>query len=151
MTDINKQAESAIRNLLQSDENQLLEELGMRTAAIAKDISKAGSFEPQVVYDAADMGPKDMLRKAGNRIFSRWNKEAYKLLCGKDPDDSKQRTELTNAIGLGDVAVAAALTSALVYIGAAPALAAIIAAIIVKRFFAPALDEFCEIWKENLD
>ena len=151
MTDLKIQAESAVKNLLQSDEGQLLEELGMRTEAIAQDITKAGSFEPQVVYNAADMGPKDVLRDVGSRIFRRWNKEAYKLMCGKDPDDSKQRTELTKAIGLGDVAVAAALTSALIYIGAAPAIATIIAAIIVKRFFASALEEFCEIWQENLD
>ena len=151
MTDLKIQAESAVKNLLQSDEGQLLEVLGMRAEAITQDITKAGSFEPQVVYNEAAMGAKDVLRDVGSRIFRRWNKEAYKLMCGKDPDDSKQRTELTKAIGLGDVAVATALTSALIYIGAAPAIATIIAAIIVKRFFASALDEFCEIWKENLD
>lgn len=151
MTDLQKQAESAMQSLLQSDEDQLLEQLGMRTQAITQDITKAGSFEPQVVYDAAEMGPKDALQALGRRLFRRWNKEAYKLLCGNDTDDKEQRTELTKALGIGDVAVAAALTSALVYIGAAPAIAAIVAAIIVKKFFAPALDEFCEIWKENLD
>jgi len=151
MTDIKKQAESAMQNLLQSDEDQLFEELGMRTQAITQDITMAGSFEPHLVYDAADMGPQEVLGAIGRRLFRRWNKEAYKLLCGDDSDDKEKRTELASAIGAGDVAVAAALTSVLVSIGAAPALAAIIAAIVVKKFFAPAYDEFCGIWKESFD
>lgn len=140
-----------MRNLLQSDEEQLFEELGMRTQAIAQDITKAGSFEPQVVYEGAEQGLKESLGKIGRRLFRRWNREAYELLCGADADDQGQRKELAGAIGISDVAVAAALTSALVYLGAAPALAAVIAAIIVKRFFAPTYQEFCEIWKESLD
>jgi hypothetical protein len=151
MTDVRSQAEAAMRDLLQSDEEQLFEELGMRTQAIAQDITKAGSFEPQVVYTEAEMGLKETLGKIGRRLFRRWNREAYELLCGADADDQGQRKELAGAIGVGDVAVAAALTSALVYLGAAPALAAVIAAIIIKRFFAPTYQEFCEIWKESLD
>jgi len=151
MTDITKQAEPIVQSLLQSDEEQLFEQLGMRAQAMTQDITIAGSFEPQVVYTEAAMGPKEWLGEIGRRLFARWNKEAYKLLCGDNADDKDQRKELQNALGAGDVAVAAALTSALVYIGAAPALAAIIAAIIVKKFFAPAYDEFCIVWKESFD
>jgi hypothetical protein len=151
MTDIKKQAEPTMQGLLQSPEEQLFEQLGLRAQAISQDITLAGSFAPQVVYSEAEMGVKEALGKVGRRLFRRWNKEAYKLLCGDDPEDKEQRTELQNAIGAGDVAVAAALTSALVYIGAAPALAAIIAAIIVKKFFAPAYEEFCVLWKESFD
>ena len=151
MTDLKKQAEAAMQNLLQSDEQQLFEELGMRTQAITRDITKAGSFEPQISYAEAEMGLKETLGRIGRRLFRRWNREAYKLLCGDDPDDKEQRTELASAIGISDVAAATALTSALIYLGAAPALAAIIAAIIVKKFFAPTYQEFCGIWKESFD
>ena len=151
MSELMKNAHSAASSLLQSDEAQLYEELGLRLKAISADESKAGSFEPDVVYDRAQMGLQDDLAKLGRRIFARWNTECYQLICGKDQGDSADRKEILGALGIGDVALASALSALLVsHFAVAPAIAAVIAAIVAKRFFRPAFEEFCTTWSVGL-
>ena len=151
MNDISRQAEPVIKNLLQSDLDQLYAELGMRAKTIATDITAAGKLDPEAKYDVETMGPLDGLKRFGVRIFKRWNREAYELICGKNTEDEQDRQKLAKAIGLGDVAVASALTGLLVSsFGLAPAIATVLAALVVKRFFRPAHEEFCEVWKESL-
>ena len=151
MSDLIKQAESAAEKLLKADENQLYEQLGIRAKAIAEDPMKGSSFEPQVTYDQAQMGLKEDVLNFGKRLFRRWNVQAYGLICGSDAEDEKDRGALVSVFGISDVAVAAALSGLLVtHLGLAPALAAVIAALAIKRFFRPAYEEFCELWKKNL-
>ena len=150
MTTLSTQAESAAKKLLKADENQLYEQLGMRTKAIEEEPAKAGTFDPQVVYNQAEMGIKEDVRELGQRIFRRWNVEAYKLVCGSEEKDRKDREELTKAFGISDVAVAASLSALLVTnFGVAPAIAAVVAALVVKRFFRPAHEEFCQVWRKH--
>ncbi len=69
-------------------------------------------------------------------------------MCGEDDED---RADLLAAMRVSDAAVAAVLAGLIVTnLGAAPAVASVIAAIVVKRFFRPAYQEFCESWKETL-
>jgi hypothetical protein len=151
MSDLVKQAEPAVNKLLKADENQLYEQLGIRAKAIAEDPTRGSTFEPQVIFDEAQMGLKEDVREFGQRLFRRWNIEAYKLICGSDNEDKKDRAEVVNAFGLGEVAVAAALSALLVtHLGLAPAVAAVIAALAIKRFFRPGHEEFCIVWQKNL-
>lgn len=152
MTDLTKQAEPAIKKLLKSDEEQLYEKLGIRAKAIAEDPTKGSLFEPQVTYDQAQMGLKEDVMEFGQRLFNRWNMEAYKLICGYDLQDQKDRKDLIKAFSSNDeVTIATALSVLLVTnLGLAPAIAAVVAALLVKRFFRPAHEEFCRVWKKNL-
>lgn len=151
MSNLTKQAESAVEKLLKADENQLYEQLGIRAKAVAQDPTKGSSFEPQVIYSEARMGFKEDVREFGQRLFRRWNVEAHKLICGSDPGDQTDRKDLVDAFGVSDVAVAAALSALLVtHLGLVPALAAVVASLTIKRFFRPAHEEFCQVWKKNL-
>ncbi len=154
MTDLSKQAESAVKNLLEADENQLYEKLAMRSKAIARNITICSSFEPQgIVSNDIQMGSRDDLQDFGRRLFSRLNAEAFKLFCGSDPQDKKDRAELAGAFSIKgtEVTVATVLSSLLVtHLGLAPAIAAVIAALVMKRFFHPAYEEFCKFWEKNL-
>lgn len=151
MSEPTKQTESAVANLLESDEDQLYEQLGIIAKAMGGNPSVSASFQPKVTYSEAVMGPMDDVRDLGKRIFRRWNKEAHKLICGSEEIDEKDREKLKQAFGFGEVTVAGALTGLLVtQFGLAPAIAAVLAALIAKRFFRPAYDEFCEFWKEKL-
>ena len=97
------------------------------------------------------MGLKDDLAKLGKRIFARWNTECFQLICGKNQGDSADRKEILGALGIGDVALASALSALLVsHFAIAPAIAAVIAAIVAKRFFRPAFEEFCSTWSGSL-
>jgi len=141
-----------VKRLLESEEEQLLEQLAIRSQAIERDPSKADSLDPTVSSsEISTMGPKEALRAIGERVLNRWNREAYKLICGSDKEVAKEREDLSRAFGLGDAAAAGALCSALLLIPGMPvALAPVIAVILVKRFFGPGIDEFCGYWKENL-
>jgi hypothetical protein len=143
--------EDSLGRLLQASEGQLYEQLGIRAKALAHDPAIAGSFDPQVSYDGAQMGPLDDVREFGQRLFRRWNQEAYKLICGGDIDDADDRKKLLAAFGGGDVAVGAVLAGLFVqYLGMAPALAGVVAALVLKHFFRPAFGEFCGLWLEKL-
>ncbi|GLI47302.1 hypothetical protein [Methanoculleus bourgensis] len=151
MTDLEEAAKPAVINLLQKDEDQLYVELGMRQKAYTQDLSISGSFDPVVMDDIAVLGPMDEIREFGQRLFNRWTLEAHKLLCGAEKEDVEDIQQLQNAFGIDDVAVAAFLATVLVtQLGIAAALAAVVAAIIVKRFFHPTYEEFCRAWTRHL-
>ena len=151
MSNLTRQAESAVKKLLMADENQLYEQLGIRAKAIAEDPGKCSSFEPDVTYNQAQMGFMDDVREFGKRLFRRWNVEAHKLICGTDPDDQEDRAKLVKSVGMGELSTAGALSALLVtHLGLAPAIAAVLSALAVKRFFRPAYEEFCQTWEKNL-
>jgi cytochrome c biogenesis protein CcdA len=145
-------SEKQARQLLQSDEDQLLEQLGMRAAAVTRDLALAGDVAPQLVAgDVLAMGVTDDLKALGRRILRRWNRVAHELACGKDSNDATTREDLKKALGLSEAAAIGVLTGALIGVGMMPALAPVLAAIVVKRFFNSAYDEFCEFWGERLE
>lgn len=151
MSNLTQQAAPAVATLLNSDEDQLYAELGIRARAIATDPTVGAQFSPEVTYHEAEMGVLDDVKEFGQRLFRRWNVEAHKLCCGGDPADAKDRAELMEAFGISDAAAAAVISGVLVSsMGVAPAIAVVIAALVVKRFFRPAHQEFCEVWKKNL-
>jgi hypothetical protein len=145
-------SEAQIQSLVQSDEDQLLEVLGMRSAVVSQDLGR--SADPNLSVAPSDlkaMGIKDDLKALGRRILRRWNRSAYQIACGSDPEDSKARSELTKALGIGEAAAIGVLTGALIGVGLMAALAPVVSAILVKKFFNPAYGEFCAYWKEKLD
>ena len=152
MNDLVQQTEPIVAELLRAEEDQLYSQLGIRAKALAVDPSIGGSFDPDVTYDEAEMGVLDDVREFGKRLFRRWNRELNELICGSDPDGREERMQLARALGIGDTAAAAYISVLLVTsFGLAPALAAVAAAIIIKRFFRPALEEFCSAWQARLD
>lgn len=83
--------------------------------------------------------------------FRRWHKEVFRLVCGGDAENEKDREELKKAFGVSDVAVAASLSALLITsLNIAPAIAVVVAALVVKRFFRPAQEEFCATWKKHV-
>jgi hypothetical protein len=151
MPDINKQAELAVEKLLQAEEDQLYEQLGIRAKAMAEDPRTGSFFEPSVTYDQAKMGLKEDVLEFGKRLFNRWTVEAHKLICGSDPEDQKDREDLVNAFNVTPEKITAVLAVLLVtHLGLSPAIAIIVAALVIKRFFRPAYNEFCQLWEKNL-
>lgn len=151
MSHNNLEAERAVTKLLKADESQLYETLAIREQAIAKSPELAQRFDLDVAY-ANVMGPREVLQEIGMGILNRWNKETYGLICGDDAQAQAQRKELLGAVGVGGGAAAATyLAGVLVLIpGLAPALAAVLAVIVWKRFVSPAGEEFCVVWKKHL-
>jgi hypothetical protein len=70
----------------------------------------------------------------------------FEITCGSSTDDKDDRAKVLDALTLGEAALIPVLTG----LGLAPTLAAVLAAIIVKRFFGSAVETICESWKQQL-
>ena len=133
------------------DESALIELLGIRAKSIERDPSIAGNLSPKVSYDAKFLGPLDEIKALGLRILNRWNKELFNIVCGSSKDDEQDRTKVLNALTLSEGAAIAALIPVLTALGLAPALAGVLAAIIVKRFLGSAIETLCDAWKQQVE
>ena len=151
MANLQDLAKPALERLLQAEPDQLFAELGLRQKAIENDPTQAGLFEPTATYDAPFAGPLDVLKEFGQGFFDRVNKDLYNLVCGDDANNANERKKLLDAFGLGGVAFAGVLTSVLISsFGWAPAIATVVAALVVKLFFNNAQAAMCEVWKKHL-
>jgi hypothetical protein len=151
MDNLQKNAQPAIEKLLQSTPDQLFAELGLRQKAIVNDPAQAGLFETTVTYDAAFAGPLDVLKEFGQKFFSRLSHDLYDLVCGDDKENAAERKKLVDALGGGTTVFASALTGILVSsFGLAPAIATVVAALVVKLFFKNAYGAMCAVWQRHL-
>ena len=149
MSDITSLAKPALEKLEESDENQLYQELGVRLKAIASDPALAGSFDPTVTYSAALMGPLDDVKLFGKKFFEKMSREAYGLVCGGGLTDEEQK-KFTEALG-NKIDFGTWLAAILVaHWAIAPAIAAVVAALVVRLFFRPAHSAMCEVWASKL-
>ena len=141
---------SVAKDLSEYDEGALIELLGLRAKALQTKPEIAGHFMPDISYDAKYLGPLDDLKALGLRILKKWKRELFNISCGSEKGNSEDRNKILNALSLGEGAAIAALIPVLTGLGLAPALAAALAAIVVKRFLGTAFDTICEAWKEQL-
>ena len=154
MSDLSSEAQPAMEYLLQADPDELFKELGLRFEAIKRNPELAGSFELPTESTEEALGLAELgegLRDFGHRFFERVNREAYSLVCGKESEQTQERKKLLDAFSLGPEAVAASLAALLVaQLGLAPAISAVVAAIVVKLFFKSAYGAMCEVWSAKL-
>jgi hypothetical protein len=136
---------------MQSEPDQLYAELGLRRKAIDADPSQAGLFETTATYDAPFAGPLDALKEFGKDFFDRVSKDVYELVCGTDANDKDEREKLGKAFGMGKAAFASSLAAICVSsFGWAPAIAVVVATLVVKLFLNNAYDAMCQVWKKRL-
>ncbi len=151
MADRTAQARTAVAALSSKDDDALFLELGKRVAMNRKDPRTVTDFDPTVEPEFEALGVMSDLVTLGRDFFGRVNKQAYELMCGADAEDSQERKKLTEAFGLGKDAIGAALAALLVaYLGLAPALAAVVAALALRLFFKPGYEAMCDLWKSKL-
>lgn len=127
------------------DEDALLVILGKQEVALQRDYSLAADPSLNPDYDSTHMGLIDDLKGIGSRIAHRWNKELCKLVCGRG--DNEERRKLLDALNVSEAAAIGVVASLLLAIAPA-AVAAPLAALLVKTFLMPAKDELCEAWAE---
>ncbi len=141
MTGVTMLTESAVGD----DEQALFAELGRRAMMMEADASTAGQvglgdgpIEEAFFSSFADLG---------RRIYKRVEAQLYAVMCGADGKDAKLR----DAFGLGGNAVTAAIVAVLTgSFGLAPAIAAVVAALLIRVVLKPAYDTTCEFWAERL-
>jgi predicted secreted protein len=151
MPNLEDHAQPALEKLLQSDPDQLYAELGLRQKAIVDDPAEAGRFETTATYEAEFAGPLDVLKELGQSFFKNVSKNAYDLVCGDDEANAAARQKLAKAFNSGETVFASTLAALMVTsFGLAPAIAAVVAALVVKLFLKSAYGAMCSVWKAHL-
>jgi hypothetical protein len=149
MSDVQSVIDSAQR-LSNRDQASLELLIGMRERAIEKVPALRDNPDFELQYERQTMGPVEDLKALGRSILNRWNVELHGIVCGNSTADQSGRKAILDSLNLGEAAMIAAVAGALLSMGAAAALAAAVAPLIVKRFVAPAKDELCAAWSEAI-
>lgn len=125
-------------------------------AALAQTATRSAEGSPAIARMTAidlDSLPRDSETvELGRRILARWSRSLHQFMCtSDDKEDEELRTRVWNAITGKDGGATALLAGTLVAaFGASPALAALVAALLMKFMISPARDEICSAWKASL-
>lgn len=149
---MSESAEDFARAYLSYDEETLESELGLRLKANADAPSLANASVDKFQMDAANLGLADDFSELGSRLWRRLQRELYHVICGADPGDNDDRAKIKEALGIDtDDAIVAAIAGVLASsFGLAPAIAGLVAALVLKRLIKPSGEELCIFWKGKL-
>jgi hypothetical protein len=142
---------TAANRLSAKDDASLELLLGMRAQAIEKSPALKEDLDFLPPYDTTTMGSIDGVKMMGRRIFKRWNKELYGVVCGEEQEDMEQRRKIMTALTISVGAAAGAVAMALTTFAVPAALAVVIAPIVVKRLIVPGKEEMCAAWLEEIN
>jgi hypothetical protein len=149
MSQLTDKAQPAVEKLMEDTESQLYAELGRRSQLLQSEPEVLSDFDLRSVQA---QGAADDLIKAGERFFNRLSIQAYGVLCGEGPQDQAERQELIEAFAKGQQGIAAAIAGLLVAnLAIAPAIATVVATLIVRKVAITAYETMCELWGKSLN
>ncbi|NES82004.1 MAG: hypothetical protein F6K10_11690 [Moorea sp. SIO2B7] len=135
------------------DENKLEAYLGLYVQQQGEDWLKDESVD-EIDLEMMEVGARAKgVVEFGKRFAEKFNAEAYDLLCGNPfDDDGETLKKLEYSLKEGTNQAAGLIAPLLVaQLGLAPAVAAIIATLVVKKLAKAVGDTICEMWKESLE
>jgi hypothetical protein len=136
-------AEEDLSKLSAYSSADLFAALAERTRSATMGMNANGFGTPINIDDLPRDGATSDL---GRRIFRRWSRAFHQFICTPDRNDSSARDRLVRAL-TGKESCTAVIAGMLVAsFGASPAVAAVVAALLLKLIFDPAKAEVCETW-----
>jgi hypothetical protein len=150
--------EVIVESLWELDEDELEAQLGSRIQAIGDDVAGRGTrgVDPASL-DSIDVGfatkgaidPRFL--EAGKQLFDRVNPLVYELMCKPLGDDTETQKILDETINQNYTKAAGMLAPVLVSgVGLAPAVATLVATLIIKKVSKYIATGICETWKKSL-
>lgn len=145
-----------VQQLLTLDEDELKTQLGMQVQGIGEDLKADTSLAALDVNTlmAVPRGPiADKALEVGQRLFNRVNAGAYDILCGNPFDDAGETLkQLEKALDESYAKAAGIVAPFLVTsLGLAPAIATIIATLIIQKIAKGSSQLICDTWKKSLE
>jgi hypothetical protein len=124
-------------------------------AALAQSVQEAADGSGRIIRIEpidVDRLPRDSVSVAlGRRILARWSRTMHDFLCKSGGEEEDLRERLMSALTNRDGGAVALLAGALVAaFGVSPAVAALVAALLMKLVIGPAKDELCQSWAASL-
>jgi hypothetical protein len=153
------EVEVLVESLWELDEDQLEAQIGSRVQAIGDDVARRGargvdpaSLESIDVNVAARASIDPRLLDAGRQLFDRVNPLVYQLMCKPlGGDDAETRKILDETINQNYTKAAGMLAPVLVTgVGLAPAVATLLATLIIKKVSKYLATGICETWEKSL-
>ena len=152
------EVEVLVESLWELDEDQLEAQLGSRVQAIGDDVAGRGargvdpaSLQSIDVNVAAKAALDPRLLDAGRQLFDRINPLTYELMCKPLGDDAETRKILDETINQNYTKAAGMLAPVLVSgVGLAPAVATLLATLIIKKIAKTGANAICENWEKSL-
>lgn len=147
-----QEIEVAIKRLSKADTASLYADLGAYTSAFAMDPKPFSDPTAVIAKDATHAGVLTEAIDVGKKVFKRWQKAIYELVCGSGATDVEARQSILSALKLNSPdALATAITLALVtYFSVGPAIAVIVGVLFAKVLFPPIGEEVCTFWKGKI-
>ncbi|MEG4090490.1 hypothetical protein [Microcoleus sp. Pol12B4] len=150
--------EVIVESLWELDEDQLAAQIGDRAQAIEDDAAGRGttgidpaSLDSIDVNVAARASIDLRFLEAGQRLFDRVNPLVYELMCKPLGNDPQTQKILDEAIGQNYTKAAGMLSPVLISgLGLAPAIATLLATLIIKKIANYSATSICDNWKQNL-
>ena len=150
--------EVIVASLWELDDDVLEAQLGSRVQAIGDDIAGRGargvdltSWESIDVNVAARASIDPRFLEAGKRVFDRVNPLTYELMCKPLGDDAETQKILDETINQNYTKAAGMLAPVLVSgVGLAPAVATLLATLIIKKVSKYIATGICETWEKNV-
>jgi hypothetical protein len=151
--------EAIVASLWDLDDDVLAAQLGDRAQAIEDDVAGRGTIGVDLTswesidVNIASRAPIDpRFLEAGQRLFDRINPLAYELMCkplGGDNADTQKILDET--INQNYTKAAGMLAPVLVNgVGLAPAVATLLATLIIKKIANTGAKAICETWEKSL-
>jgi hypothetical protein len=146
-------AEAAAQELVDQSEDSLYAALGARLRILTENPAVGAQFHIETAT-VAGLQPKSrkVLAEFGRRYFATVSRLLYGLLCGSGNIEVKSRRELLGKLKLGRVAFVTALSQMMVtHLALMPAIAIVLASLIMNVFVDPAGKIACEVWRLQMD
>ena len=151
MTDAMDGARAAIADLQTTDEDELYRLLALRMKTLERNPSIAGEFAPTTIAPTELGIAVPDLVAFGRSAFVRLSRAGHGLICGTDANQGFQLQRLLSTIGTDTAAVSAAVAALLIsQLAMAPAIAGVVATIIVGKVAPKSLEALCETWGSKL-
>ena len=152
------EVEVLVESLWELDEDQLEAQIGSHVQAIGDDVAERGargvdpgSLESIDVNVAARASIDPRFLDAGRQLFDRVNPLVYQLMCKPLGDDAETQKILDETINQNYTKAAGMLAPVLVSgVGLAPAVATLLATLIIKKVSNYLGSGICETWEKSL-
>jgi hypothetical protein len=150
VADIMEATRAAVSNLPRNNEDELYRLLAVRLKAFEADPSTMGNFAPKVKAAELGIAPIDLLN-FGKAAFTRLAAAGHPLVCGTGADQGYHLQRLLAALSTDVNTVTAAVAGLLIaQLAIAPAIAGVVAALVVGKVAPTSVDALCRTWVAKL-
>jgi hypothetical protein len=152
------EVEAMVASLWELDEDQLEAQIGSRVQAIGDEVAGRGARGVDLASLASidvNVAPRASIDQtfldAGRQLFDRVNPFVYQLMCKPLGDDAETQKILDETINQNYTKAAGMLAPVLASgVGLAPAVATLLATLIIKKIAKTGANAICETWEKNL-